>query len=90
MIKKSLKKGTKVMIEQTGQIARVVNFDYSITHAQVEITTPTGPRILLILKTLIQVVEIVDGLWPLIKVLWSNIFGKKKKLGVIPDANRIP
>ena len=90
MIKKSLNKGTKVMIEQTGQIARVINYDYSITHAQLEITTPSGPRVIIILKTLIQVVEIVDGLWPLIKILWSSLFGKKKKTGVIPDANRIP
>lgn len=89
-MEKSLKKGTKIVLEQTGQIGRIVNWDYSITHAQVEIVTPTGPRILIILKTLIQVVEIIDGLWPVLKLLWETIFGKKKKPIVISDGTRIP
>lgn len=85
----TVKKGTKVVLKKTGQIGTVVDWDSNPHIAKIQIITPDGPKIVQVLKTVIEIVQIVDGLWPLLKALWKSIFpGKGKK--VLLDFNNLP
>lgn len=76
-----MKKGTKVLITKTGQIGTVIDYPDDGLLAKVEIITPSGPKIVKVLKAVIQVIEIVDGIWPLLKAIWKLVFpGKNKKV----------
>lgn len=88
-----MKKGTLVVLENTGQVGKIVNWNYSSDFAKVKIVTPDGPKIVVVLKYLIHVVEIVDGLIPILKKIWKTLFPKKKhrkKRAIIIDPDRLP
>lgn len=85
---KKIENGQLVLLKNTGQMARMVEWDHSPLMARVEITTPTGTKVVSVLKTLIVIVEIIDGFIPLIRALWKMIFpGRKKALIDIDDVN---
>lgn len=78
-----------VMLTNTGQIAKMIDWDNNSITARVEITTPTGTKIVTVLKSLIQIIQIIDGFWPMVKALWKMIFpGKKKALIEIGDLQK--
>jgi len=92
MANQKIEKGTLIVLENTGQVGKMEDWDYSPTFAKVKIVTPSGPKIVTVLKTLIHVVEIIDGLWPLLKKLWYTIFPSKKRKKHIAfiDPNNLP
>jgi len=78
---KKVHTGQIVMLKNTGQMAKMLDWDHSPSMARVEITTPSGTKIVSVLKSLIVIIEIIDGFIPLIRALWKMIFpGRKKAL----------
>jgi hypothetical protein len=81
MAQKNIQNGSKVILMNTGQIGTMVEYDHTLTTSRVLIHTPSGSKIVTVLKSLIQIIEIIDGFIPLIRALWKMIFpGKRKAL----------